>query len=113
MSLASFLELTRGGESLAASMNSSYGQDAPLAKCTGEVVRCPDNSFVHKDPDNKCEYFACSTTRNPSREPTPRPTEKANIISMASSVHSKYNTQIVGCTKELFKCSDGHYVGRI
>jgi len=107
-------------ESIAALINSSFGQDTPPPPplendhngdgCTDEIIRCGDGSFVGKDPENGCEYFACApSTDRPTRSPTPYPTER--IVSMASSVHSKYNAR-VNCGKELHKCADGHYVGQ-
>jgi len=32
--------------------------------CTMEAMKCPDGSFVGRDPNNNCSFFPCNTTTN-------------------------------------------------
>ncbi|KAL7526370.1 hypothetical protein ACHAXR_001454, partial [Thalassiosira sp. AJA248-18] len=86
---------------LAASISSSSGQEAPAYynnRCEEDIIRCPDGSFVARDPDNECNHFPCATT---------------NAATMAgSAMHAKYNDAPLQCANDLFTCADGHYVGR-
>ncbi|KAL7552787.1 hypothetical protein ACHAWF_016039 [Thalassiosira exigua] len=99
-----FLACPKSEGPLASSISSSFQQ---AAECEDDLIECPDGSFVGRDPDAGCQHFPCPTTK-----PTLRPTHKsANVVSAASSMHSKYSPQSQ-CTGELFKCSDGTFVGR-
>jgi hypothetical protein len=71
-------------------------------KCTNEVKRCPNGDFVTQDPDNGCQYYECPGNQ-PIRKPTASP--------IGTTMHSKYASH-VACSKELFRCSDGQFVGQ-
>jgi len=95
---------------MAASISASFGQEH---ECNNDIVRCQDGSFVGRNPEDGCGYFACPTAMaNPpsARQPTPLPTPA--VVSMASSLHGKYNAAPLECAVELFECANGHYVGR-
>ncbi|PIN89015.1 hypothetical protein COU60_05060 [Candidatus Pacearchaeota archaeon CG10_big_fil_rev_8_21_14_0_10_34_76] len=34
--------------------------------CAQDVIECSDGSFVARNPDNKCEFFECSSEDNNS-----------------------------------------------
>lgn len=89
-------------QKLSASINSSFGKDAPDRSCGNDVKACPDGTtFVGRDPDDNCRHYAC-----PASKPA------SSIASMAGTTHNKYSSPLQ-CTNALFKCpSDGSYVGQ-
>ncbi len=57
--------------------------------CTKELKTCPNGNSVSRNPNNNCEFDACSKTK----EPNPR---KVPLM----------------CTADVKECPDGSYVGR-
>lgn len=92
-----YFECDSNEKPMAASIIASSGRNI----CPSDLKECPDGSFVGRDPDNGCKWITCIA-------PTPHPTEDI-AVSMAGSVHSKYQVE---CTNELFKCTNGSYVGQ-
>lgn len=60
-----------------------------VSQCKKEVMQCPDGKYVTRDPDNNCEYFACTPENEAVGAPNARLTlsakEKAKETEASSS----------------------------
>ena len=47
---------------------SQSSDDGNGVYCTADAKQCPDGSFVERDPNNNCEFFACPAVNNQTNQ---------------------------------------------
>jgi len=91
----------------------------PKKQCKGDWLACSGGQYVYRSPEDDCNFYPCPAapetskpTSRPTQKPTPRPSQTAETT-MAGAVHDKLSASSAsGCNAELFRCSNGRYVGR-
>ena len=109
-------KVSSSAASITSSFADSTSKNDQAAGCTKELKRCPDGTFVGQDPVNNCAWYECSTLSSSISAFS----EETIETSIASMIHSKYNTQVNSvesesvwqCAQDLFICPDGSHAGR-
>lgn len=81
--------------------------------CLDEVKRCPDGSFVGRDPDNECEFFPCEYVFIGCTEESKQCSDGTFVYRTPErGCDFSPCNYALSCTQDIQMCLDGTYVQR-
>ena len=96
-------------------------------RCSDEVKRCTDGTFIRRDPTNKCEWFECPSSElsmnalsSPHMNTRDRPRDylkgkdklKQETKGEQTEIKQRDHETVSPCENDLLTCQDGSFVGR-